>query len=747
MEKKDWFEQRSQIEKEVLYKSELEHYSEKMVLNTENRIIFINAKYAAEFGKRPEELEGVLFDEFMAEAKDKVPPILEISDFASPYIPYAERLQNDGRPRVFLRAPLISEDNVVLGHMIYDGRDWLQRYRSLFLKLNEMEDEYQYLNQNQNREANAQFVGSSPVITQLKHEILQIAQINATLLIEGETGTGKEVVANHVYQASKRHGKPFVKLNCAAVPYELMESELFGYEEGAFTGARKGGKKGLFEQANGGTILLDEINSLNLSAQAKLLRVLQEHVVTKVGGGKQIPIDVRVIAISNRPLQEMVEEGTFREDLYYRLNVLHIQVPPLRKRLEDIPELVHLFVEKCNKEMDKHVDTIDPQIYVLLKKQNWPGNVRQLQNWKLFRGRENDVVTLNVQRDDQKFSDALTEGNFSGSGERVASQSASIQYDSQQDTYVVIQDQLGNQIDEGKLRQYTEAYVGQSLDASFFKNNLQIEVNENLYKAAEVTADSTELNEKAAELNTLLSNYRNASITYTFGSVTEVLNGETTGAWLQISDDGITVDEAQVQFYVENLAGKYNTIYVPRSFQTTGGGVIEVSNNEYGYRIDQSGEVQQILTDLKSGEAVTREPVYEKAGLSRNGTDDLNGSYIEVSLSQQHLWLYKDGALVTETDVISGLPTPERATYTGAYPIAYKASPFTLSSEEYGYETTVQYWMPFVYGQGLHDASWQSSFGGDAYKTRGSHGCVNLPPDEASIIYNTIEGGYPIILY
>ena len=209
----------------------------------------------------------------------------------------------------------------------------------------------------------------------------KVAATDVTVLLTGETGTGKEVVANHVYQASKRHGKPFVKLNCAAVPYELMESELFGYEEGAFTGARKGGKKGLFEQANGGTILLDEINSLNLSAQAKLLRVLQEHVVTKVGGGKQIPIDVRVIAISNRPLQEMVEEGTFREDLYYRLNVLHIQVPPLRKRLEDIPELVHLFVEKCNKEMDKHVDTIDPKIYVLLKKQNWPGNVRQLQNW------------------------------------------------------------------------------------------------------------------------------------------------------------------------------------------------------------------------------------------------------------------------------------------------------------------------------------------------------------------------------
>lgn len=381
MEQKDWFEKLSQSEKEVLYRAELEHYSEKMVLNTENRIIFINAKYAAEFGRRPDELEGLTFDEFLTIARDRMPPILEIRDFASPYIPQAERVRSDGHPIVFLRAPLISEDNRVLGQMIYDGHDWLQRYRSLFLKVNELEDEYQYLNQNQNRDAKAQFIGSSPVITQLKHEILQIAQINATLLIEGETGTGKEVVANHVYQASKRKGKPFVKLNCAAVPYELMESELFGYEEGAFTGAKKGGKKGLFEQADGGTILLDEINSLNLSAQAKLLRVLQEHVVTKVGGGKAIPIDVRVIAISNRPLQEMVEEGTFREDLYYRLNVLHIQVPPLRKRLEDIPELVRLFVEKCNKEMDKHVDTIDPQIYALLKQQNWPGNVRQLQNW------------------------------------------------------------------------------------------------------------------------------------------------------------------------------------------------------------------------------------------------------------------------------------------------------------------------------------------------------------------------------
>ena len=129
-------------------------------------------------------------------------------------------------------------------------------------------------------------------------------------------------------------------------------------------------------------------------------------------------------------------------------------------------------------------------------------------------------------------------------------------------------------------------------------------------------------------------------------------------------------------------------------------------------------------------------------------SDDLAGSYIEVSLDAQHLWLYKDGTLVTETDIVSGAPTAERETYRGAWPIAYKASPFTLSSDEYGYAVKVKYWMPFVYGQGLHDASWQSSFGGNRYKTgNGSHGCINLPEDQAALIYNTIDGGYPIIIY
>ena len=175
-----------------------------------------------------------------------------------------------------------------------------------------------------------------------------------------------------------------------------MESELFGYVEGAFTGARRQGKKGLFEVADGGVILLDEINSLDLLSQAKLLRVLQERIVNPIGSSQAIPIDVRVIAVSNCPLEEMVKNKTFREDLYYRLNVLHITVPPLRKRTEDIPELVAFFVNRCNAEMQKHVEKIDPQIFSFLETCPWPGNVRQLQNWveRAMTTTWKDLITL-----------------------------------------------------------------------------------------------------------------------------------------------------------------------------------------------------------------------------------------------------------------------------------------------------------------------------------------------------------------
>lgn len=245
----------------------------------------------------------------------------------------------------------------------------------------------------------------------------------------------------------------------------------------------------------------------------------------------------------------------------------------------------------------------------------------------------------------------------------------------------------------------------------------------------------------------VLNDYKNVTITYTFGNTTEVIDNSEIMSWLKVSGSKVTVDEEKVQEYVTELASKYNTINRKRNFQTHDGKSIEIDTNEYGYQVDNDKEVQQIEADIEGKVPVQREPVYSVEGNGRNGMDDLNGSYIEVSLDAQHLWLYKNGELITETDIVSGLPTEDRATYRGAWSIAYKASPYTLSSEVYGYSTKVKYWMPFVCGQGLHDADWQTKFGGDVYKTKGSHGCINLPPDQAEIIYNTIEKGYPIICY
>ena len=305
----------------------------------------------------------------------------------------------------------------------------------------------------------------------------------------------------------------------------------------------------------------------------------------------------------------------------------------------------------------------------------------------------------------------------------------------------------GNQIDENRLLSYVEETLDKDFETELLTSDVKMELNEEVYRQPDIE-ESGEMKQKVKKLNSLLRKYRSTTVSYLFGEETQVLDSDTISSWLQIKNSGISIDKDAAADYISNMANKYNTIYVPRTFHTSLGTDVTVSDNEYGYRIDQDAELTQLLEDLKSGEDVSREPVYSSSGMKRNGTDDLAGSYIEVSLDSQHLWLYKDGALVTETDIVSGAPTPERETYRGAWPIAYKASPFTLSSEEYGYAETVKYWMPFVYGQGLHDASWQSAFGGNRYKTgHGSHGCINLPEDQAALIYNTIDGGYPIIIY
>lgn len=222
-------------------------------------------------------------------------------------------------------------------------------------------------------------IGRSKEMKNVLNLIRQVANIEATVLITGETGVGKEVIANEIYTNSCRKNGPFIKLNCAAIPANLLESELFGYDKGAFTGANKLGKIGLFELANKGTLMLDELGELPLELQAKLLRAIQDKEITRIGGTDSIKLDVRIIAATNKNLREEVKKGVFREDLFYRLNVIPINIPPLRERKEDIEELAKHFLGVFNKKYNKLVE-ISTQGYQVLEEYTWPGNIRELQN-------------------------------------------------------------------------------------------------------------------------------------------------------------------------------------------------------------------------------------------------------------------------------------------------------------------------------------------------------------------------------
>ena len=222
-------------------------------------------------------------------------------------------------------------------------------------------------------------LGSSGVMEEVFTLIDRVGPTDSTVLILGESGTGKELIAEAVHEQSTRRRKPFVKLNCAAIPETLLESELFGHEKGAFTGAlsRKPGK---FEQADGGTLLLDEIGDMTLSTQAKILRALQERELQRVGGTQTISVDVRILASTNKDLEKGVRDGTFRDDLYFRLNVVTINVPPLRDRREEIPELADHFLAEANMRLNRGIQRLAPDTLAALMEYGWPGNVRELRN-------------------------------------------------------------------------------------------------------------------------------------------------------------------------------------------------------------------------------------------------------------------------------------------------------------------------------------------------------------------------------
>lgn len=271
-------------------------------------------------------------------------------------------------------APIIVQGelrgSVAVAHDVSEIRrltDELGRMKSLVRKM-------------QSRYTFDDIVAKSPVMLKAVELARRAAATPVTVLLSGESGTGKELFAHSIHHASGRKNSPLIRVNCAAIPESLLESELFGYDSGAFTGARKDGKKGLFEEADGGTIFLDEIGEIPLTVQAKLLRVLQEKEILRVGAAKPLPVNVRVIAATNRNLAAEVETGHFREDLFYRISVLPILIPPLRDRLDELADLSIFLLRKLNEEYGRNVQQIAPDALALLRSYPWPGNVRELEN-------------------------------------------------------------------------------------------------------------------------------------------------------------------------------------------------------------------------------------------------------------------------------------------------------------------------------------------------------------------------------
>ena len=237
-----------------------------------------------------------------------------------------------------------------------------------------------FVDQDRNPRRFEQIIGKSPALESVLEQVERVAPTDSTVLIQGETGTGKELIARAIHNLSARCGRPFIKLNCAAIPFDLLESELFGHERGAFTGAIAQ-KIGRFELADKGTLFLDEVGDIPPTLQPKLLRVLQEQEFERLGGTRTHQVDVRLVAATNRNLVDMVKRNEFRSDLYYRLNVFPVSLPPLRERREDIPALVEHFVEIYTRRMGKQIEHIPPETMSALVSYLWPGNIRELQNF------------------------------------------------------------------------------------------------------------------------------------------------------------------------------------------------------------------------------------------------------------------------------------------------------------------------------------------------------------------------------
>lgn len=282
---------------------------------------------------------------------------------------------------VTARIPINDNGNIIgaVGKVMY--RD-VSEVGSLFKKLQAELNIYKerYRREQGGYLALENIIGDNAKILELKETVRKISGSDSTVLITGDSGTGKEVFANAIHETSDRRNKPFIKINCAAIPRNILESELFGYEDGAFTGARQGGKVGKFELAHMGTIFLDEIGDMSFGMQAKILRVLQEKEIERIGGSSTRKIDVRIIAATNQKLHDKIKKEEFRLDLFYRLNVINLDLPSLKDRIDDIPLLCNFFIDKYNEKFGIYIDKIDDEAMSIMKNYSWPGNIRELEN-------------------------------------------------------------------------------------------------------------------------------------------------------------------------------------------------------------------------------------------------------------------------------------------------------------------------------------------------------------------------------
>ncbi|WP_147534982.1 sigma-54 interaction domain-containing protein [Bacillus marasmi] len=390
-----------------------------VVVDTDGTICYINAGYCQFLGIKPEDALGRPVQDVIENTRMHI-----VVKTGKPELAALQPIK--GSEMIANRYPIIIDDELVgaFGTVMFGNPDEVKSYKE---KIDLLIEELNFYKTQIEKDVNSKYsfhdlIGRSQTFLNARKLAEKVSVSMSSILLIGESGTGKELFAHAIHNNSPRAFKPFVPINCASIPEHLLESELFGYEDGSFTGAKKGGKKGLFQLANKGTIFLDEIGDMPLSMQSKLLRALQEKEIQPVGGQKSIKIDVRIIAATHRDLEKMVEEGKFRQDLYYRLNVIKIDIPPLRDRKGDIELLSKKLVEKLEKKFYRKGISISPEVIARLQQHSWPGNIRELENVleraiNVLTGRQIELIHLPLYIRDLNVADepfVLTDDSAGG---------------------------------------------------------------------------------------------------------------------------------------------------------------------------------------------------------------------------------------------------------------------------------------------------------------------------------------------